>query len=197
MTKGRSVPSAPRTQKAVKEVAPLAPPKEPVRSRAAAPPSGGTRRPATPSVAKRASLLDPPQGGVGTNSNHRTKTNRAARRRSLLSDSGREQKAPQDRLALQPPAPVLRQARVSSVSFDVQHQAPCVTFQVPQLHRGEQFCRVRTHPPADVRRTRFGARQVELVIYGPLFWRVGDTTTLELEPYGYAAGPRPRKTKRA
>jgi hypothetical protein len=48
-----------------------------------------------------------------------------------------------------------------------------------------------------VRRTRFGAREVELVIYGPLFWRVGDTTTLELEPYGHAVGPRPRGTKRA
>jgi hypothetical protein len=73
----------------------------------------------------------------------------------------------------------------------VQHQAPCITFEVPRLHRGEQFCRVRTQPPVDVRRTRFGVREVELVIYGPLFWRVGDTTTLELEPYGYAAGPRP------
>ena len=196
MTKGRSVPSTPRAQKTVKGVAPLAPPKEAVRSRTA-PPSGEARRPATPSVAKRASPIDPPQGGFGTTSNDRAKVNRTARRRSLLSNSGREQKAPQDRPALQPPAPVLRQARVSSVSFDAQHQAPCITFQVPQLHRGEQFCRVRTQPPADVRRTRFGVREVELVIYGPLFWRVGDTTTLELEPYGYAADPRSRRAKRA
>jgi hypothetical protein len=91
----------------------------------------------------------------------------------------------------------MRQARVRSVSVDAQYQAPCITFEVPQLHRGEQFCRVRTQPPADVRRTRFGVRQVELVIYGPLSWRVGDTTTLELEPYGSAVGPRPRRGKRA
>jgi hypothetical protein len=71
-----------------------------------------------------------------------------------------------------------------------------MTFEVPPLHRGSQFSRVRPHPPADVRRTRFGARKIDLVIYGPLLGRPGDTTTLELEPYGKAAGPRPRRAKR-
>ena len=83
--------------------------------------------------------------------------------------------------------PVKHQARVRSVGFDAYHQAPCITFEVAHLRRGEEFSRVRTQPPADVRRTRFGVRPIEMVIYGPLSWQVGDTTTLELEPYGQAA----------
>lgn len=129
-------------------------------------------------------------------SDGRTEVKSTAQRPSLPSNLGRRQKGAEDRSALQPPAPLMRQARVRSVGVDAQHQAPCITFEVPHLHRGEQFCRVRTQPPADVRRTRFSLRQVELVIYGPLSWRVGDTTTLELEPYGQVAGPRSPAKKR-
>jgi len=130
-------------------------------------------------------------------SDGRIKVKSTVRHPSLPRNSGLEAKAPEDRPAPRPPPSVLHQARVRSVGFDVQHQAPCITFEVPRLHRGAQFCRVRTQPPTDVRRTRFSPRQVELVVYGALFWQVGDTTTLELEPYAYAVGPRPRRGQRA
>ena len=90
--------------------------------------------------------------------------------------------------------PVARQAWVRSITVDHHHQAPCVAFDVPHLRRGEEFCRVRTRPPTDVRRTRFGVRRVELVIYGPVFWKVGDATTLELEPYPPALDDVARST---
>jgi hypothetical protein len=202
MTKGRSAPSStPRTQKAVKGIAPLSS-SQAIRScKSPSSPSGGARRPAMPSDAQHpcppAGLPRGGQDGLGMDSDGRTNVKSTARRPPLPSSLGRRQTGAQDRSAFQPPAPLIRQARVRSVSVDAQLQAPCITFEVPQLHRGEQFCRVRTQPPADVRRTRFGVRQVELVIYGPLSWRVGDTTTLELEPYGHAVGPRPRRGKRA
>ncbi|MBV9492485.1 MAG: hypothetical protein JO069_22555 [Verrucomicrobia bacterium] len=85
--------------------------------------------------------------------------------------------------------PALRQARVRLVTVDDQQQASRVVFHVPHLRRGDEFCRVRTRPPTDVRRTRFEGHRIELIIYGAVFWRVGELTTLELEPYKATPAP--------